>query len=150
MSKIKSKRQLRADRQRIENQAYAEREAERLKANALRLKSLVGGFSIEGTVTGRVSASKSNESAKPSPGCVLNLKHYVRETREIKSLITMDVGFTRTELRVAKRMSAEMEERERIAQIEISKKRKRVAVVAHKSAYQYLSDDMDLTLIGRK
>lgn len=146
MPKIKSKRQLLADRKRVENLAFAEREDARLKANAQRLRTMSSGF-VYGVSTGRTSGSKVNTSAIPRSN-VLNPKTFVRETPSYPSLVS--VCSSPVTVKKFKALSAEMEERERLAQEEIARKRKRVAVVAHKSAYQYLSDDMDLTLIGRK
>jgi hypothetical protein len=42
------------------------------------------------------------------------------------------------------------EERERIAQEEIAKKKKRVGVLVNKSGYQYISEETDLTTLGKK
>lgn len=44
----------------------------------------------------------------------------------------------------------EMEERERLAQEEIERKKKRVGITFNKGAYQYLGDDYDATTLGRK
>lgn len=41
-------------------------------------------------------------------------------------------------------------EREAIAQQEIAKKKKRVGVLVNKSGYQYISEETDLTTLGKK
>lgn len=46
--------------------------------------------------------------------------------------------------------SEEMLEREKIAQVEIARKRNRVAPLYSKGAYQYITDDTDPKEIGRK
>lgn len=43
-----------------------------------------------------------------------------------------------------------MQERERLAQEEIARKKKRVAVLVNKSNYQYVTDGMELETLGKK
>lgn len=43
-----------------------------------------------------------------------------------------------------------LEERDAIAQAEIAKKKKRVGVLVNKSGYQYISEETDLTTLGKK
>lgn len=43
-----------------------------------------------------------------------------------------------------------LEERDAAAQIEIAKKKKRVGVLVNKSGYQYISEETDLTTLGKK
>lgn len=45
---------------------------------------------------------------------------------------------------------SDAEEREREAQVEIARKKKRVAPLYNKGGYQYLGDDVDPTTIGKK
>lgn len=47
-------------------------------------------------------------------------------------------------------LSPEMQERERLAQIEKARKAKRVAPAYSKGAYQYITDDTDPKTLGRK
>ena len=49
-----------------------------------------------------------------------------------------------------KKLSAIMMAREKKAQEEIERKKLRVAVLVNKSGYQYITDDTDLTTLGRK
>jgi hypothetical protein len=42
------------------------------------------------------------------------------------------------------------EEREAVAQREIARKKKRVGVLVNKSGYQYISEETDLTTLGKK
>lgn len=51
---------------------------------------------------------------------------------------------------VKKELSEEMLERERLAQIELNKKSKRIAPLYNKGAYQYITEETDLTTIARK
>jgi hypothetical protein len=48
------------------------------------------------------------------------------------------------------KLSGEMEAREKIAQEEVARKKKRVGILVNKSSYQYISDGMDLTTLGKK
>lgn len=47
-------------------------------------------------------------------------------------------------------LSAEMQQREELAQEEIERKKLRTAPAYNKGAYQYITDEQDLTEIGRK
>jgi hypothetical protein len=49
-----------------------------------------------------------------------------------------------------KTLSPEMLEREKLAQKETAKLKQRVAPIANKMGYQYISDGYDLTTIGKK
>ena len=145
MPKIKSRRQLRADRKRVENQKDREQELLQLKKNAERLKSMSSGL-IHGVSTGRTTGAKIQVSALPSSG-VLSQKAFRRETPAYPSLVSV----SNSPVKVKKQpLSEEMQRREDAAQEEIARKKKRVAVICHKSGYQYLSEDVDLTMIGKK
>lgn len=48
------------------------------------------------------------------------------------------------------RYEGEMLEREQEALKEIEKKKKRVGILCNKSAYQYITDETDLTTLGKK
>lgn len=48
------------------------------------------------------------------------------------------------------RLSPEMEAREQVAQKEIERKKKQVGILVNKSSYQFISDGMDLTTLGKK
>lgn len=50
----------------------------------------------------------------------------------------------------SKPLTAEMQAREDAAQKEIERKRKRVAPLYNKGGYQFVTDDTDLTTLGRK
>lgn len=52
--------------------------------------------------------------------------------------------------KVAPRYEGEMIEREMVAQKEIEKKKKRTAPAYSKGAYQYITDETDISEIGRK
>ena len=140
-----SRRQARAAKKREENLRQADREKQKLKDEAVRLRTMESGLLgvTYGTTTGRFSMKTSHLSARPS---ILQPPVYVRETPNYPSV----VDFTVTEQRLAKRLTKEMQAREEAAQEEIARKRKRVAVIAHKSAYQYITDETDLTTMGRK
>lgn len=144
MPKIKSRRQLRADRKRVENQKDREQELLQLKKNADRLKSMSSGL-IKGVSTGRTTGAKIQVSALPSSG-VLSQKAFRRETPNYPSLVSV----SSSPVKVKKPLSEEMQRREEVAQLEIERKKKRVAVICHKSGYQYLSEDTDLTMLGKK
>lgn len=49
-----------------------------------------------------------------------------------------------------RRYTGEMAERERLAQEELDRKRSRVAPAYSKGAYQYISDETDISDLGRK
>lgn len=144
MPKIKSRRQLRADRKRLENLKSKEHEAAELKANAARLRSMSSSFS-HGVSTGRSSGRTMNVSATPR-NTVLSPKTFVRETPSYPSLVSV----SNSPVKVKKRLSPEMEEREKVAQEETARKKKRVAVLCNKGAYQYISDETDLTTLGSR
>jgi hypothetical protein len=44
----------------------------------------------------------------------------------------------------------DFEMREKLAQVEIERKKKRIAPLYNKGGLQYITDDMDLTTLGRK
>lgn len=122
-----------ADRKRVENLKAAEREAQRLKDEAARLRSMSGGFSNS---TSRTASATS----------VLAKKPFIRETPNYPSLVSV----SNSPVKVKPKLSPEMEERERLARQETERKKKRVAVLYNKGAYQYISDEMDPTTIGKK
>jgi len=51
---------------------------------------------------------------------------------------------------IPKKLDAKMQAREDAAQEEIARKKKRVAPLFNKGGLQYISDEMDLTTLGRK
>lgn len=140
-----SRRQIRASKKREENRKQSERDHQKLKDEAARLRTMESGLLgvTYGTLTGRFSMKTSHISERPS---IVQPAPYIRETPNYPSVI----DFTAAERRFAKRLTKEMQAREDAAQEEIARKRKRVAVIAHKSAYQYITDETDLTLMGRK
>lgn len=70
-----------------------------------------------------------------------------KRTPDLKSVGAVDRKF---EAQLEKHLTAEMQEREAAAQKEIARKRKRVAPMWNKGGLQYITDDTDLTTIGRK
>lgn len=143
MPKIKSRRQILADRKRAENLKFAEREAQRLAENALRLKTMIGGFSKPGARSALHSAPSVPQSSKKS---VLVTKAFVRETLKYPSLVSV----SNSPVKVRPVLSPEMQRRELEAQKEIERKKKRVAILYNKGGYQYVSDETDLTTLGKK
>lgn len=135
MPKIKSRRQLKADKQREQHKVAAEKERQRLSDNATRLKNMVGGFARSDTPTPEKKSS------------LLNPRPYQRSTPKIES-VKPDLPTVAREAKPT--LSPEMLQREKIAQAEIERKKKRIGVLYNKGAYQYISDGMDLTTLGKK
>lgn len=142
MPKIKSRRQLIADRKRAENKANAVRELQQLADNALRLKTMTGGFS-KSPKTSSCGGPNLQQISKKS---VLAKKVFVRDTPKYPSLVS--VGSSPVKIKPV--LSPEMQQRELAAQKEIERKKKRVAILYNKGGYQYVSDATDLTTLGKK
>lgn len=74
---------------------------------------------------------------------------FVRETPKYPSVgIDTPPAVQKQKVRVI--LSPELQERERIAQQEIERKKLRVAPHYSKGAYQYITDGTDLTTLGKK
>ena len=134
MTKQRSRRQIKAAHQRLENAKKVELDELTLKQNAERLKNMVGGFASKNSDR----RGKRSSLLFPSP--------YHRETPPIPSL-TLNEPIKPSE---KPRLSPEMQLREVLAQEEIKKKRSRVAVLFNKGGLQYISDEMDPKTFGRK
>jgi hypothetical protein len=110
-------------------------EFKRLEANFKRLKNMRSGLVV----------GKPDPKAKPR---TLVVAMPVR--REVKQLVGK---ITQKEFVVPKmdfELTDEMIAREKAAQEEIERKKKRVAVLYNKGAYQYITDEMDPKTFGRK
>jgi hypothetical protein len=84
----------------------------------------------------------------PSDRCAqmpTNTRYEMDSTKTISSNTSTTVPAN-----VRAKLSPEMEERERIAQVEAKRKAKRVAPLFNKGAYQFITDDTDPKTIGRK
>lgn len=129
-------RKERAARLRKLNAEMRKAEEERLAKEFARLSTMTLGLS-------------SQPKLKPSKKA-LSPKPFIRETPKIESLPTGIIA--QVKVRTVKRQIPldEYERREKVAQEEIARKKKRVAVLVNKSAYQYITEETDLTTLGRK
>lgn len=112
--------------------AARKREKEQEAAKVARLLKDLGR-----TNAGRVKAKKVDKDLvvdyrdQPKP----QIQSAKAPTLEIEDSIFFEEGY---------------EEREAAAQQEIERKKKRVGVLVNKSGYQYLTEDTDLTTLGKK
>lgn len=121
----KSKAQLRRER---EERQQKERAVATLR-NSINTMQLFGS----------VELPSSGSAQMPT-----NTRYEMDSTKMISSNTTSTAPAARVEL------SPEMEERERLAQVEAKRKSKRVAPLFNKGAYQYITDETDPKTIGRK
>lgn len=90
--------------------------------------------------------SLPKDKKKKDDGTSLLVNYRANDTRHIPSAPAITV----TEHGIFLEEGHDWVERERIAQEEIEKKKKRIAPLYNKGGYQYLTDDTDLTTVGRK
>lgn len=84
--------------------------------------------------------------AEPNPhNEIPNYKAYRREPKQYPSAKPISVVYKKEQ-----ELNDSMKEREKIAQEEIERKKKRVAPLYSKGGYQYITDYEDLTTIGKK
>lgn len=137
-----SRRQIKAAKKRKLNEGLRQAEERRLAEGAKRLKTMSTSFTMTyGSREGRKEAVGNKKS-------VLTLGVFRRETPNYPSLKVQDTVSANTLIK--HQMSKEMIEREAKAQEEISKKKRRVAILFNKGGYQYITDETDLTTLGRK
>ena len=129
-----SRRQIRAAKDREKKAAQREAEEKKVAANWERLISMPSGFS-------RTAISGSG---------VLGAKVFRREVIVNEGRTKQPLPAEAKPLMYEDSRQEEMRIREALAQEEKERKKKRVAVVCHKSSYQYITEGMDPKLFGRK
>ena len=129
-----------------------EQEEKRLAENFERLKTMSSGL-----LTGRWSGlkeQKSNvpKSARVSPVVTLPYRREQQQIVDVKPLApVIETKQTIPVARIKSKMTPEeYARREALAQQEIERKKKRVGILVNKSCYQYITDETDLTTLGRK
>lgn len=129
-----SRRQIRAAKDREKKAAQREAEEKKVADNWERLVSMPSGFS-------RTAISGSR---------VLGAKVFRREVIVNEGQMKQPLPAEAKPFMYEDSQKEEMRIREALAQEEKERKKKRVAVVCHKSSYQYITEGMDPKLFGRK
>lgn len=91
--------------------------------------------------------SLPKDKKKKDDGTSLLVNYRANDTRHIPSAAP---SITVTEQGIFLEEGHDWAARERIAQEEIEKKKKRIAPLFNKGGLQYITDDTDLTTVGRK
>lgn len=128
-----SRRQLKAAKERERRAQEKQREEEKLASSWSGIKNMPSGFqrsTLQGSGMLRDKSFRREVLINES-----GAKHTPREERRA----VFD-----------EERAEEMREREALAQQEIERKKTRVAIVCHKSSYQYITEGMDPKLFGRK
>ena len=125
-------------------------EEKRLADNFERLKTMTSGL-----LTGRWSGLKEQKSNVPKSNTIkpLVVPHLRVKPIDIKAPepVIQSKQVVPVTVKITPKMSPEeYARREAEAQVEIAKKRKRTGVLYNKGAYQFISDEMDITTLGRK
>jgi plasmid stabilization system protein ParE len=141
--KQKSRRQLRAEKKRQENQERREREIAELQASFLRLSSMKTSFSREPHIkspTGRLVRSTPE----------VQVPYQRPSSKKIPSLQSADYSKLESRVVAFQVPAEEFIRREREA-AEVTKRLKsRVAIPYNKGPYMFLSDETDPKDLGRK
>lgn len=131
---VASRRQIKAAREREKKAEERERDAKKVAANWERIKGMASGF----------------ERTDKSGSGILRASGFKREVTINEGLTKQPLLDRKAAIVIDEDRAEEMQEREAAAQEEKKRKAKRVAIVCHKSSYQYVTEGMDPKLFGRK